>query len=124
MPYCYSNRCKRFWREPARYRHKFTRNPEYNKKSGDFIKVNDKLKMLAILFIAGFRSIEEKGVSNKHLRIYLYEEPECHAYSDEKNYDRVYINVDMNITQLKRDGRIITGKIRKRGKRKPQIVKV
>ena len=78
------------------YRH--DRDKKYNKRKTDFIKANDKLKMLGLIFTAGFRAMRGVGVEYKELRIFLYENPELHSYMDEKNL-REYIE------KLENDGK-------------------
>jgi predicted HTH transcriptional regulator len=124
MPWCTSSRGRRFWREPVYYRRYSKRNPEYERKASDYIKVNDKLKMLGILFTAGFRASQNKGLNQKRLRIYLYEDKKDHDYYDESRYARMYLEVFMNGIYFRDSGKIRTYKQSKRGKRKSQIVKV
>jgi len=100
-----------------------SRYKDPNEKRGySFIKANDKLRMLGIIFSASHRAATNKGPSYKHIRIYLSENPEHHDYYDLKRYDRRYIN-------LYPDYRMRNGVLRittqtKRGKRKSQIVRV
>ena len=118
-----------YWRRNSmsgvkRQYYKTERNKEYNKKKTDYIKANDKLKMLGILFTAAYRAVEDKGIRTKQIRVFLYEEPENHDFNDEKNYDRIYYNISIDKVFFKEESFIRTFKTRRRSKRKSQIVKV
>ena len=94
-----------------------------NEKRGySYIKANDKLRMLGIVFSASHRAAINKGPTYKHVRIFLFETPGHHDYYDETRYDRKYINLYFDYRMNKGSLRLITQTLR--GKRKSQIVRV
>jgi|ETNvirnome_6_100_1030635.scaffolds.fasta_scaffold00526_17 hypothetical protein len=97
-----------------------SRNTNDIKKKTDYVKSNDKLKMLGILFSAAYRASENKGLTYKTMRVFLNVDAEAHDGSRMYNY----LNIDISKNNFNYDGRIYTNHERIWGKRKSQIVKV
>ncbi len=97
------------------------RDKKYNKKKIDFnVKANDKLKMLGILYLAGFRAADNKGLRYKEIKIFLSDYPERKHWADEKKIEREY----SNIVIYKGSVDIRYHKVREMEAKKSQIVRV